>query len=99
MDLVWVAGGSVGHYEDNLCRAWDDALDNFHYRPERVGSASDAEAWTAVIAGAIARLDDPRGRDYYVAGPEHFIGAAGTVLSRLGVAAGQCRYQAIPPQS
>ncbi|MDP2031636.1 MAG: 2Fe-2S iron-sulfur cluster-binding protein [Thiobacillus sp.] len=32
MDLHWLAD-AAGHYQDNLCRAWADALDNFNYMP------------------------------------------------------------------
>ncbi|HQT71810.1 MAG TPA: 2Fe-2S iron-sulfur cluster-binding protein [Thiobacillus sp.] len=32
MDLHWLAD-SAGHYQDNLCRAWADALDSFNYVP------------------------------------------------------------------
>jgi CDP-4-dehydro-6-deoxyglucose reductase, E3 len=97
MHLIWVATGAAGHYQDNLCRSWEDALDQFHYRPLRVNAASDAENWSAVLAGSVARLDDPAGHDYYIAGPAHFIGVATAVLQKLGVPADQCRAQVIPP--
>lgn len=32
MDLHWLAD-EAGHYQDNLCRTWTDALDNFNYVP------------------------------------------------------------------
>ena len=32
MDLHWLEDGT-GHYQNNLCRAWADALDNFTYVP------------------------------------------------------------------
>jgi CDP-4-dehydro-6-deoxyglucose reductase len=32
MDLHWLAE-QAGHYQNNLCRAWADALDNFTYFP------------------------------------------------------------------
>ncbi len=31
--LYWLACGSEGLYLDNLCRSWDDALDELHYVP------------------------------------------------------------------
>ena len=31
--LFWVARRQEGHYMDNLCRSWVDALDNFSYSP------------------------------------------------------------------
>ena len=30
--LYWIARNNGGHYLHNLCRSWNDALDNFHYR-------------------------------------------------------------------
>ena len=32
IDLHWLAD-AAGHYQDNLCRTWADALDNFNYVP------------------------------------------------------------------
>lgn len=31
--LVWIKDDQVGHYRHNLCRSWDDAFDEFTYRP------------------------------------------------------------------
>jgi hypothetical protein len=31
--LFWLACGIEGLYADNLCRSWDDALDEMHYIP------------------------------------------------------------------
>ena len=31
--LYWLACGAEGLYLDNLCRSWDDALDELHYLP------------------------------------------------------------------
>ena len=33
MHLYWVADKKEDLYLNNLCRSWDDALDNFHYHP------------------------------------------------------------------
>jgi len=33
LHLYWMAASPGGHYLDNLCRSWGDALDNFHYHP------------------------------------------------------------------
>jgi CDP-4-dehydro-6-deoxyglucose reductase len=99
MDLIWAACGSIGHYEDNLCRSWDDALDNFHYQEIRMGSGSDSGAWIAAVAGALAKSDARQERDYYIAGPTHFIDAVATVLNRLLVPAERRHYQPVPPRS
>jgi CDP-4-dehydro-6-deoxyglucose reductase, E3 len=97
MHLIWVATGAAGHYQDNLCRSWEDALDQFHYRPLRMNAASDVESWLAVLTGSVSRIEDPTGHDYYIAGPRHFTSLALEVLQRLGVPAEQCRSQVIPP--
>ena len=41
MDLHWLAD-DAGHYQDNLCRAWTDALDNFNYLPHPPADDLDA---------------------------------------------------------
>ena len=41
MDLHWLAD-AAGHYQDNLCRAWADALDNFNYVPHAPTDDLDA---------------------------------------------------------
>jgi CDP-4-dehydro-6-deoxyglucose reductase, E3 len=98
MHLIWVASGAVGHYEDNLCRSWEDALDHFHYRPIRTNTVSDVESWSTTLAGSLEKLQDPGTLCYYVAGPERFADAVRELLGRLGVATSQCRYQALPPR-
>jgi len=75
MDLHWLAD-SAGHYQDNLCRAWTDALDNFNYVPHP--PADDLDALLRRIA-----LDYPdlHRFDVYAAGTaaqlerahEHFV--------------------------
>ena len=31
--LFWIADSEATNYLNNLCRAWNDALDNFEYVP------------------------------------------------------------------
>ena len=83
MQLYWVEDG-LGHYQDNLCRAWADAYDNFTYHPLSGEAAPDA------IAEAILNLHDDLSRtDIYVAGPTALVqaletGALAKGLSPLG---------------
>ncbi|MBI3042783.1 MAG: 2Fe-2S iron-sulfur cluster binding domain-containing protein [Betaproteobacteria bacterium] len=69
LHLYWIASGK-GHYLDNLCRSWTDALDNFRYAPLTADGALPDEA---VMQGALQQVlrDHPRLGDYdiYVAGP------------------------------
>jgi CDP-4-dehydro-6-deoxyglucose reductase len=75
LHLVWAARG--GHYLDNLCRAWSDALDNFRY--DSVAAAPDApdEALAHSVLQRVLpahpRLEDV---DVYVAGPAQAVQAA-----------------------
>jgi CDP-4-dehydro-6-deoxyglucose reductase len=83
MRLYWAAS-HLGHYRDNLCRAWADALDNFSYVP--LGT----EAGEAAIAASIlADHPDMARIDLYAAGPVAFLqalreGALARGLSTLG---------------
>jgi len=76
--LYWIASQGHGHYLDNLCRAWSDALDDFRYVP--LGGED---------AGALARIaqDHPRldGHDVYVSGPAAWAQAFGAQLLERGL--------------
>lgn len=75
MDLHWLAD-SAGHYQDNLCRAWTDALDNFNYMPH-----PPAEDLEAVLRAIAVDYPDLHRFDVYAAGTatqlerarEHFV--------------------------
>lgn len=83
MHLYWAAG-ERGHYQDNLCRAWADAIDEFSYQPLDVGQGAAAVAETI-----LARHPDLSHADIYAAGPDVFLkaleaGALARGLSPLG---------------
>ena len=62
MDLHWLAD-AAGHYQDNLCRTWTDALDNFNYVPHAQGGDPDA-----VLADIVLDYPDLHRFDVYAAG-------------------------------
>ncbi|MGA9666473.1 MAG: 2Fe-2S iron-sulfur cluster-binding protein [Gallionella sp.] len=62
MDLHWLAD-EAGHYQNNLCRAWTDALDNFTYVPHP--QAADAGP---VLADIVSDYPDLHRFDVYAAG-------------------------------
>jgi CDP-4-dehydro-6-deoxyglucose reductase len=62
MDLHWLAD-EAGHYQDNLCRAWTDALDNFNYVPH--GPTDDLDA---LLKGIVMDYPDLHRFDVYAAG-------------------------------
>jgi len=58
----WLAD-DAGHYQNNLCRSWADALDNFTYIPHE--QTSDAET---TLAGIVRDYPDLHRFDIYAAG-------------------------------
>ena len=83
MYLYWAADG-VGHYQDNLCRAWTDALDDFIYQPMPNNSGPKA-----VAEAILAHHPNLQRADIYAAGPAEFLallqaGALAHGLSPMG---------------
>ncbi|MBK9161174.1 MAG: 2Fe-2S iron-sulfur cluster binding domain-containing protein [Nitrosomonadales bacterium] len=79
IDLHWLADGT-GHYQDNLCRSWADALDNFRYFPH--AQSGDIEADLSGIVGAHPDL----GRfDVYVSGTAEQVRAAKPLFLERGL--------------
>ena len=80
MHLYWAADG-LGHYQGNLCRAWADADDNFHYLP------LDAAQGIQAVVEAILALHPNLGRaDLYAIGPSNFLDALHTGALAQGLA-------------
>jgi CDP-4-dehydro-6-deoxyglucose reductase len=87
MHLVWVAAGSHGHYLDNLCRSWSDALDDFSYTP-----LTDDETALRQVLRDHPRLAEC---DVYVAGPAPWAGTAEFLLLEHGLPRAQLRVSAL----
>jgi CDP-4-dehydro-6-deoxyglucose reductase len=98
LHLYWIASGKGGHYLDNLCRSWSEALDNFRYVPLTAhGSLADE----AVVQDALRRVlqDHPRlaDCDVYVAGPGALVNAAEYLLLDCGLPRAQLTLN--PPET
>lgn len=83
MNLYWVAD-ELGHYQDNQCRAWADAYDNFVYQPLSRDGGPDA-----LVEAILVHHPSLARADIYAAGPTRFIhalqeGALARGLSPLG---------------
>jgi CDP-4-dehydro-6-deoxyglucose reductase len=85
LHLYWIAAAG-GHYLDNLCRSWNDALDNFGYAPLTTQSALGQ-----------ALLEHPRLAecDVYVAGPAPAAHAAEFALLERGLPRAQLKVSAL----
>ena len=83
LHLVWVAADSNGHYLDNLCRSWSDALDDFRYTSLTAkGALAEDEAVLRQVLQDHPRLVEC---DVYVAGPAPWAGAAEFQLLERGL--------------
>ncbi len=90
--LMWGASTADGHYMNNLCRAWTDALENFHYLP--VPASTDEETAQAVEK-LLAEFPRARQYDFYLAGPEAFVAPAMAQLVAAGIPKTQLTAMAV----
>lgn len=90
--LLWAATRPDGHYLENQCRAWADALETFSYvtlTDASAGSAGQASAQRLLAEGGFA------GRDVYIAGQAEFVAAAVDTLKAAGLPADQLATEII----
>ena len=98
--LVRVVPGQGLPYRHNYCRAWADALDDFHYQVFE--TPVDGESWDALAARAlhaeVGPNSDPEAADAmdaYVAGPAGFTDACRRRLFETGVPAHRVRTDSL----
>ena len=84
--LVWAATRPDGHYLENQCRAWADALETFSFAAL---SAASPQAAGAAAAARVLAEEGTAGRDLYIAGPAEFVAAAQQAFAAAGVPAPQ----------
>ena len=95
--LYWIADAKTGHYLNNLCRSWADALDNFRYVPETAegGLAQDA-AIREVLERVLPAQAELAAHDVYVAGPGTFANEAEYLLLERGLPSSQLAVNRLP---
>lgn len=97
LHLYWVHSRGTRPYLHNRCRAWDDALENFHYTPLQVaaslyGQDATASAQQASLFAAVAEPHfDVSMFDFYIAAPSKMIEQSLRYLAARGVPAAQIR--------
>jgi len=85
ISLYWIASGPGGHYLDNLCRSWSDALDDFRYVPVTLDGGWSPETVERVLPQVLRNHPELEGCDIYVSGPESLTNAAEYLLLDRGL--------------
>jgi len=89
--LFWIADNEEFNYLNNLCRAWNDALDNFEYVPLM---ASSGENLGDEILQQL-KPDDPADFDYYLCSGEKIKTAVQRFTDAGDVPQNQVLFEAI----
>jgi CDP-4-dehydro-6-deoxyglucose reductase len=90
--LYWISTPGNHHYLDNLCRSWDDALDNFHYTAL---AATDSKTVENLLPDITASLADASEHDYYACMPAPLLDLTRDFLVAAGVPAHQQKLEPI----
>ncbi len=77
LHLVWMTRSRQDRYQDNLCRSWQDAFENFHYLPIDVNPGDDMVNTASTLRLLNIDPADVGNFEFYVAGGETFINAYG----------------------
>ncbi len=85
LHLFWVASPGGGHYLENLCRSWGDALDDFRYVSLQVDDCDSQVAVRDALRQALENYPCAGDSDFYVSGPGPFTLAAEQVVLEKGV--------------
>jgi len=91
MDMHWLAD-DAGHYQDNLCRSWADALDNFTYIPHE--QTTDTET---ALANIVSDYPDLHRFDVYAAGTPEQLQSAKRLFLKQGLP--EQHWRASPDES
>ena len=90
--LAWITTDGNSHYLGNLCRSWDDALDNFHYTALQVENEQPVESLLPEIIGKPDNLDQ---YDCYVCMPEPLLDPVKSFLTANGVPENQVHMESL----
>ncbi len=81
--LYWIATKTDDHYLDNLCRSWNDALDNFTYSP--ILCEANIHIITDSVMQHLQDEDHLLNIDLYIAAPKQLNQALKPLLMNHGI--------------
>jgi len=91
--LFWVAEDGAAQYLNNLCRAWNDAFDNFEYLP--IDGSADGGLEQTIAAALDSQ--NPAGFDYYFCGGDGLRAEIERFADARGIPNNQLLCQASQP--
>lgn len=94
--LYWITTSGNSHYLGNLCRSWEDALDNFHYTALETDEETTVENLLPGIAGD---LDSIAAHDCYVCAPGPLLEGMESWLHGAGMPHSQLRLEPVRQQT
>ena len=93
--LVWVTGSKQDRYLDNLCRSWEDALDDFLYVPVDANLRNHAIDINSITGRLNIKPADLTDHVFYIAGNQLLLEACEKTLINFGLPAGQLKMDPI----
>ncbi len=75
MQLIWITRCQKDRYQDNLCRSWQDAFDNFDYLPIDATPGDGSINTTSTLRLLNINPAEMHNHDFYVAGNATLINA------------------------
>ncbi|MCK5481847.1 MAG: 2Fe-2S iron-sulfur cluster binding domain-containing protein [Gammaproteobacteria bacterium] len=95
ISLYWITTPGNSHYLGNLCRSWDDALENFSYTAME---ATETRSVEQLLPEIINDLGDTARLDYYACLPAPLLDTTETFLLDSGIPASQLRMEPVRQQ-
>lgn len=92
--FYWLSAISQGHYLSNYCRAWVDALDNFHYHSIDLAPYGE-ESFDSVFETISKEHTELVAWDIYMNCPEHQVEEMRAKVLALGVPDSQLKMSAV----
>jgi len=86
--LVWLTANKRDRYLDNLCRSWNDALDDFSYLPVDFNEINNNHDINILIINILTMLSDNLDNyDFYLSGDQSLVNSCNKTLLESGLPA------------
>jgi len=99
MQLIWITADKRDRYLDNLCRSWNDALDDFYYVPVDFETSDITTEINHFIISVLSHLpNNIDNYDFYISGNQLLVDSCNTTLLENGLPATQLTLDSTVPE-